>query len=349
MRQASSRFRRRSRGALKHHQESLEHLGWAAGASAGDDGRVRPPIRVAPSAPGWAAQPPPPPSPAQASPAPLPPSPPPPSPSPQAALLQPASPEATWQMAASSGVPSANWPSPNPTSSAEPTWHSWTEPGALPPEATGTGQESVWSEERIRSSIGWLAAAVTAAVVALVVVLVTSGTGSVHTATSRQAPPSATQHRPAASSTRSSSPPASSQPSAQQTGGGASGQPTVSRTSSASSLGSIPSASTPAPAAAAPGGAPTISGLSPASGPAGTTVTLTGNGFFSASGVVTVLFGQVQAPVSCPTQQSCVVTVPPQPAPASPTTGGASASRTVAVTVATDSGRSAPANFSYTG
>jgi hypothetical protein len=55
---------------------------------------------------------------------------------------------------------------------------------------------------------------------------------------------------------------------------------------------------------------PELLGLSPQSGPPGTSVTLNGIRLFSADGLISVDFGQVQAPVRCPSITMCVATVP---------------------------------------
>jgi len=100
------------------------------------------------------------------------------------------------------------------------------------------------------------------------------------------------------------------------------------------------SSSLPAPPAhQAPAiGGPVIAAISPASGVAGQVVTLTGTGLFSADGVITVTFGSAQAPVSCPSDNTCHATVP---SPASSSSG------TVSVTVKTQSGTSNGVAFSY--
>lgn len=74
--------------------------------------------------------------------------------------------------------------------------------------------------------------------------------------------------------------------------------------------------------------------MSPASGTAGQTVTLTGSNLFSASGLIMAHFGAATAPVSCPTQSRCTATVP-------------SGSGSVLVTITTDRGTSRPVRFTY--
>jgi hypothetical protein len=109
---------------------------------------------------------------------------------------------------------------------------------------------------------------------------------------------------------------------------------------------SLPSTTTTAPPATttttAPpstGSAPAISRLSPATGRAGTKVTLTGANFYSASGMITVRFGATEAGVRCPSRSRCVVTVPRE--------AGARRRGPVPVTVTTTGGTSQPASFAY--
>jgi IPT/TIG domain len=84
------------------------------------------------------------------------------------------------------------------------------------------------------------------------------------------------------------------------------------------------------------GNTPDLVSVTPSSGQAGDQVTLSGSGFFSGSGMITVLFGQVSAGVSCPTRNVCQATVPQQPTPGP-----------VTVTVTTDTGTSQPVTFTY--
>lgn len=201
-------------------------------------------------------------------------------------------------------------------------------------------------DSRSRTALGWMAALAAAAVIALIVALLTNGTNPVHTATSKTPPGSASHRSPGAISVPggrgSHSPPAFSgrvgaiSPASTS---GTTAPPPATSSAPPAGTGTAPPASAPAAASAA-GRAPVIASISPSSGTAGGTVTLTGNGFYSPSGTVVVLFGQVQAPVSCPSQQSCVVIVPPR-SPATPAKEP--------VTIATDSGRSAPVKFTYTG
>lgn len=236
----------------------------------------------------------------------------------------------------------------------EPAWSS------SPSPADGPDRDSRRPGAWRGTTLGWLATLCAAATLALVVGLLSTGGGSVHTATSRQAPRSTAgpaRHRPGTSpSTAGQAGGASASPA---TGTPPSTAPPVTGTppSTAAPATSAPAPSAPAtaptapapapppgpavsPPASPPGGGPVISSISPNSGPAGTAVTLNGTGFFSPSGTIVVLFGQVQAPVSCPTQQTCTASAPPQASPPSPA---------VPVTVTTDGGRSAPVTFTYTG
>jgi IPT/TIG domain len=88
---------------------------------------------------------------------------------------------------------------------------------------------------------------------------------------------------------------------------------------------------------ASPGPVPVLAAISPAAGVGGQVVTLSGTGLFSANGVITVSFGSTLAPVRCPTETTCRVTVPPRKP----------ASGSVAVRVTTQSGTSNQLSFSY--
>lgn len=90
-------------------------------------------------------------------------------------------------------------------------------------------------------------------------------------------------------------------------------------------------------ASSMPGGPPVVSAVSPAAAAPGQTVTLSGSNLFSPSGRIVVMFGSTQAGVSCPTQTTCVATVPPANGQGPDTQ----------VTVSTDAGTSAPVRFTY--
>ena len=65
-------------------------------------------------------------------------------------------------------------------------------------------------------------------------------------------------------------------------------------------------------------------------------VTLTGTDLFSSNGLITVIFGGIEAGVSCSTTTSCQVTVPNRPTPGP-----------VPVTITTTGGTSRPVTFTY--
>jgi hypothetical protein len=96
------------------------------------------------------------------------------------------------------------------------------------------------------------------------------------------------------------------------------------------------------PPTAAPGGPPVVVAMAPAAGGAGQSLTLTGSGFFSSSGHISITFAGVEAPGACPTRTACTVTVPalgPGPAPAG---------QAVPVVVTTPTGSSNAMTFTYT-
>jgi hypothetical protein len=81
-----------------------------------------------------------------------------------------------------------------------------------------------------------------------------------------------------------------------------------------------------------------VAALSPASAAAGQTLTLSGNGFYSPGGHISITFDGTEAPAACPVRTTCTVTVPAL-TPAGP--------RTVVVVVTTDTGKSNPLTFTY--
>ncbi len=85
----------------------------------------------------------------------------------------------------------------------------------------------------------------------------------------------------------------------------------------------------------APVGAPVLTSLQPPSGSAGQSVVVSGSGFLSPSGRISATVGGQVAPVSCPDQTTCTLTIPPQTGttPAAP------------VVIVTDSGSSNPLTF----
>jgi hypothetical protein len=84
-------------------------------------------------------------------------------------------------------------------------------------------------------------------------------------------------------------------------------------------------------------GAPVLASLAPSTGHPGQQITILGSGFFSTNGTIVVTFGGVVVPTRCPTEQRCVVTVPPPPRGAT----------SVAVQLRTSTGTSNARTFSY--
>lgn len=103
---------------------------------------------------------------------------------------------------------------------------------------------------------------------------------------------------------------------------------------------SAPSTSSPSstttPVAVTPGGPPSIATLSPASGKAGQTITVSGANFLSSSGQIVATFNGQVAPTSCPAQNTCTLTVP------------ASTSTSAQVVITTSGGTSNVVTFTYT-
>ena len=60
-------------------------------------------------------------------------------------------------------------------------------------------------------------------------------------------------------------------------------------------------------------GGPVISSLEPPSGHAGDQVTVAGSRLYSADGTIVVTFDGNPAPTHCPSEERCIVTVPPPP------------------------------------
>jgi hypothetical protein len=83
-----------------------------------------------------------------------------------------------------------------------------------------------------------------------------------------------------------------------------------------------------------PGVIPRIYSLTPATGSAGQTLTVSGSGFLSANGSIVATFGSQTTQTSCPTSDQCFVTVPP-------------GSNTAVVRITTESGVSNPLTFHY--
>lgn len=112
------------------------------------------------------------------------------------------------------------------------------------------------------------------------------------------------------------------------TGQAGSGRPATGRSSSQAPA--APGSTTsqpPSVPATGSGGPPVLSALSPSTGAAGQSVTVSGTNFISADGVVQARFGGQLAPTACPVQTSCTVTVPtmtgsPTSVPVTITTAG---------------------------
>ena len=68
---------------------------------------------------------------------------------------------------------------------------------------------------------------------------------------------------------------------------------------------------TPSTAPASPGGPPVISALSPSTATAGQAVQIAGSNFLSSNGQIVATFNGQVAATTCPTQNTCNVTVPP--------------------------------------
>jgi len=143
------------------------------------------------------------------------------------------------------------------------------------------------------------------------------------------------------SSSLSSSPYASGQ---QSTPARTSAQRNGASSNSSPGSASNPAVSTTLPSSVNPGGPvsadgpPQITSITPSSGAAGRTVTISGTNFLSPDGRIQAYFGEAQAPTSCPVQSRCTVTVPSL-------SGGPSS---VVVKVVTEAGSSNTLLFSYT-
>jgi IPT/TIG domain-containing protein len=102
------------------------------------------------------------------------------------------------------------------------------------------------------------------------------------------------------------------------------------------SSGAASSTTTSSTLAATPGGPPVIDSITPSSGAAGQTISVTGANFLSSDGHIVATFNGVVASTSCPAQNTCTVTVPPS-------NGAASAQ----VIITTAGGASNPVAFTY--
>jgi len=102
------------------------------------------------------------------------------------------------------------------------------------------------------------------------------------------------------------------------------------------STSSTTSTTLPAGGGSSGGASPVIASVRPASGTSGESVTLTGTGFFSSDGNVSVTFGAAPAGVHCPTESRCLVTVP-----------AGKPGSTASVRMTTQSGQSNTVTFHY--
>jgi hypothetical protein len=113
----------------------------------------------------------------------------------------------------------------------------------------------------------------------------------------------------------------------------ASGQPGGQSSNSTSPSTTVPPPSNPS----ASGPAPVLSAITPDAGAAGQIVTLNGSNLFSQDGNIQASFGGQPADITCPTETSCMMTVPLLAAPAG----------NVAITVTTTAGTSVAMPFTY--
>lgn len=147
-----------------------------------------------------------------------------------------------------------------------------------------------------------------------------------------------------ATSTKRSGPP-STQPTSGSISPTSTSPPTTATAASTTTTVTAPPPQPGSPTAGAGGpqggqnasGAPELTSVSPPSGQAGQTVTLTGANLYSPSGPMSVHFGPAAASFSCPSQTTCEAMVPQRPpGPAS-----------VPVTVTTGAGTSNAVTFTY--
>jgi hypothetical protein len=195
--------------------------------------------------------------------------------------------------------------------------HEATDPRASAPSDAETGSQrraisTVPPERWLAVAVGVAALLVVAAAVALVVSLTSSGSSpgrvaAEHTGTATHA--GATGNRTAGG-----------------TGAESSGSPSAPQ----STTSTLPSLGTP-------GGAPVISSLSPTSGSSGQTLQVAGSNFLSSDGQIVATFAGQVAPTSCPSQNTCTVTVPPSSGPPG----------RVPVTITTSGGTSNTVTFTY--
>ena len=186
-------------------------------------------------------------------------------------------------------------------------------PSAPPGDGTAGSpagvDESARREHLLAISIAVVAALVVVAGVALAY---SAGGGGQQGAAPPPSTPATTAH--------SATPPASHNPPPKSHGGGT----------------GAPSTTTTTATPATPGGPPVIASLSPASGAAGQGIQVAGSNFLSSSGQIVASFNGQVTSTSCPAQNTCTVTVPPQ-----------SGSSSAQVTITTASGTSNAVIFTY--
>lgn len=189
---------------------------------------------------------------------------------------------------------------------------------------------------RKERSLRWMTLAAAVAVLAVAAALATTqGASVLHTHSTAGPAHTGPTGRGSTGGAVASNPSGSTAPPSNATGPSNTGGPPAS--SSTTNTTNPPSNSTTSAAAA--NGKPAVAAITPDTGAAGQTVKLSGSGFFSSNGRITVMFGHTQAGVNCPSQTSCVVTVP--------AASSASPSAPVAVTVSTTGGTSSPVQFTY--
>ncbi len=92
-----------------------------------------------------------------------------------------------------------------------------------------------------------------------------------------------------------------------------SGLRNVGRTPHSSNHVSVPTTSAPHQAQKPTGPGPVLSGVSPQSAKAGSTIVLSGSGFFSKNSQINAKVAGQPAPVTCPSTQRCLVVLPAAP------------------------------------
>jgi IPT/TIG domain len=174
--------------------------------------------------------------------------------------------------------------------------------GASPPQPRLTGA----TPARPSSALLRRHSLVVAVMVVAVAVVLAGGAaaGLALTASTLPSPaaPSHPNQSPPSPNARSTTSGSSSTSGSTGASGGASG-PTKASTSG-------PPASSGAGSARTPGGAPQLSSVRPVAGASGQTLTLSGSGLYSSTGLITAYVGGAAAPTSCSSQTTCTVTIP---------------------------------------